>query len=126
MANSGEVDNRWGIRLPHEYLAMAHSGLLDSEHPNYLRLTDVRWFHLAHVFGQDIPEYWKPGVIPFAGSPKGDRLCWVLDWQNDRDTPTAFCLRGASWANGYAPNFVGTVYRALLEEFSGSMLEEST
>ena len=48
-----------------------------------------------------------------------------MDWQSDHGIPTAFCLRGANWGRGYAPHFVGTVYRALLEEFSGSMLDES-
>lgn len=120
------IEQRWGFVLPEEYKALARAGILDYESPDYLRLTYVRWYYPPKVEGQDIPEYWKPGIVPFAASPAGDKLCWVLDWQTHRGTGTAYCVRSSSSARGYEPDFAGAIYRAMLEEFLSSFLEESS
>jgi len=120
-----EIERRFGFNLPEEFKILGRAGILDHEHPDYLRLTDVRWHYPPHVAGQDIPKDFKAGIVPFASSPKGDCLSWVLGWKTDVGIGTAFCLRGSSMARGYAPSFAGAVYRALLEEFADSLLDES-
>lgn len=117
------IEARWGMKLPDEYLLLSQTGALDFESPNYLLLTQIKeWYIPAKVEGQIVPEYWKPTFVPFAASPMADRLCWVNSWRSPEGIGTAFCFRSSSTAFGYAPNFAGAVYRALLEEFTGSAL----
>lgn len=117
------IQARWGMRLPDEYVLLSQTGALDFESANYLRLTQIKeWYIPAKIEGQIVQEYWKPNFIPFAASPVMDRLCWVTSWKSPAGIGTAFCFGSSSTALGYAPNFAGSVYRALLEEFTGSAL----
>jgi hypothetical protein len=121
------IERRWGFRVPPEYVSLSQSGVLDYERPEHLRLTHIKeWFIPAQVEGQTIPEYWRPGFIPFASTHMGDYLCWALDWKGEAGVATAFCFRGDYAAEGYAPNFAGSIYRALIDEFSGSRVGENS
>jgi hypothetical protein len=116
------IEQRWNFALPEQFRVLSRVGAIDYESPRHINLTNIKWYHPAKVEGQDIPDYWVPGLVPFAGSPKGDSVCWVLDWKSKFGIGTAFCLRGSNSGTGYAPDFAGAVYRSLLEELSGSFL----
>lgn len=119
------IETRWGFTLPVGYRVLADCGAMDYEHPNYLRLTHFgEWYFPPKLYGQELPNHWRSGFIPFAQNSMGDRLAWALEWSNGSDIPVVFCINSFSMARGYAPNFAGAVYRALIEEFSGSWLGE--
>lgn len=117
------IETKWGFSLPAGYRVLADCGAMDYEHPNYLRLTHVNeWYFPPKLYGQELPDYWRPGFVPFAQNCMADRLAWALEWSNGGDIPVVFCPNSLNMARGYAPNFEGAVYRALIEELSGSWL----
>lgn len=120
------IELRWKICLPVEFKVLSESGALDSENLNYLRLTDVRWFHLSKVLEQDTPDSWLDGIVPFGRLLCGDRVCWATQLAASvSGTPVLVCHHDSFEATVYAANFCAAVYRIVLEEFSRSVLADS-
>ena len=64
-----------------------------------------------------------PGLVPFAKSVSADNWSWFSGWRlSEAEPPVAHCPHDDRNATGYAPSFVGTVYRKLLEEMACSWL----
>lgn len=116
------IQSRYGFGLPATYRALLEKGHL-SPNPweNYLALQDCEWLSLEQIANYEFLDFQitsNGGYVPFAVSSRRDEFCWRLDWAEGKEPPIVFCERGES-GFGYAPHFLGFLYRKLLEEFAG-------
>jgi hypothetical protein len=113
---------RFGFSLPTVYRSMNDAGLLDSNNPAHLQLTDFHWLSLDQILANNAVPVVGGRLVPFAESGRGDRWCWNTAWNSEQGIAVVFVARGRRVAEGYAASFAATVYRKLLEEFSASWL----
>jgi len=119
-----EVRKRWGIILPEDYLRFHSGGLLINDFDRGLRLSRFWWFTPKQIAECSLPDYRIEQLVPFAQTWGRDHFCWWVD--SGRPEWIADCPRDSNFAEGIAPHFTGFVYRALLQEFSGSWLVEQS
>lgn len=117
------IRDRYGIDLPPSYRTVLADGHFNtSPWDNYWELSDCEWLSLDDIATYDFLDFQitsDGGFLPFAVSARRDEYCWRVDWAVASDEPpVVFCERGES-GFGYAPHFLGFLYRKLLEEFSG-------
>jgi hypothetical protein len=119
---SRQIERRWGMRVPDPFSALWEAGLTQPGHAQSLNLTDTRWLSPEQILSLEVPASRIPGLVPFALTGRGDAWSWYREWQTDRGTAVVYCPHDLNTGEGYAPDFIGSVYRLLLEEFSSSWL----
>jgi len=115
---------RYGFSIPETYRAMQARDLLTPEAPTYLHLSDLRWYSPSRILEHPLREYEIEGLLPFASSGRGDRWCWHTQWPGPTKAPVVFCPADEDTAEVFAADFTSALYRLLLEEFSGTWLDE--
>lgn len=116
------IRDRYGFELPQTYQAILANGHFStSPWDNYLELQDCQWLPLDEMAAYEFLDFQitsDGGFVPFAVSARRDEFCWRLDWSTGAVPPIVLCERGdEGW--GYAPHFLGFLYRKVLEEFAG-------
>jgi hypothetical protein len=115
MPNSWQNNERFQSSLPVDYLIASNRGLLDPcrgiPHSIY------HWLTPPEIEAFDWPPWKSPALVPFASEPSTSCLCWSLD-------------HGPGWVfvspvddfdcRGYATNFSGALFRAVLEDLASS------
>jgi hypothetical protein len=119
------IQRRFEFEMPVNYQKMQNAGFFESGNLNYLFLTDLEWLSLAEIAAFEFLEFQIDGLVPFAKSARKDLYCWYPRWAANAQTPIVFCPRTDNEASGFARDFSSFIYRALLEEFSGSWLVET-
>ena len=114
--------SRFGFHLPVVYRSMSDRGLLASDHPHHLQLTDFHWLTMEQILANSMTPVSAGNLLPFAESGNGDRWCWNTGWRSQRGIAVVFIARDQRSGEGYAADFAAALYRKLLEEFSGSWL----
>jgi hypothetical protein len=83
--------------------------------PNYLRMNDMEWLDPAAIRDHEFPEYCKPGFVPFAFTGLGDHWCWYPVESIDGIAPVVLCPHDCNAGEFYAPSFLGSIYRQVLD-----------
>jgi hypothetical protein len=125
MNDYDRIAERYSLIIPEQYRSVRAMGLLDRGSPNELFLTDLEWLSTDAIAIYEFLEFEIKGLIPFARTARRDLFCWYPPMATDKDIPVIFCPRDDENATCYASDFVGFLYRILLEEFSGSWLVDS-
>jgi hypothetical protein len=125
MSDYARIAERYDFIVPDQYRRVRATGLLDRGSPNELFLTDLEWLSTDAIAVYQFLEFEIKGLIPLARTARRDLFCWYPHWGTDKDIPVTFCPRDDENATCYASDFVGFLYRILLEEFSGSWLVDS-
>jgi hypothetical protein len=128
-----DIEARYGFSLPAEYRHMKERGWFDSTtntmpyfNPtgqSYLWMNEMEWMPLHSIRAFEFPGYCKPGFIPFAFTGGGDHWCWYPEYATNGVTPVVLCPHDDMMAEFYAPDFLGSVYRQMLD-FAASNLDE--
>jgi hypothetical protein len=93
--------------------------------PPKLLFSDIEWLSPLEIATWDYGYGRRRELIPFATNARMDVYAWYLPWSEDQQWPVVFSPREELDATGYAPDFEGFLFRAFLEECSGSWLGES-
>lgn len=116
------IRKRYGFDFPASYRAMQEQGHFSTDPwENYLELQDCEWLPPEQIATYEFLDFQitsDGGFVPFAVSARRDEYCWRLDWASGSEPPVVLCERGES-GFGYAPHFLGFLYRKTLEEFAG-------
>jgi hypothetical protein len=116
-----QIEQRYGFSVPTEYRLMSERGWFDFDDarnrvgPDYLWLYDMEWLDPAGIRDHEFPEYCEPGFVPFAFTGGGDHWCWWPAESVGGVAPVVFCPRDSIMAEFYAPDFLGGLYRHVLD-----------
>ena len=112
-----QIEARYGFCIPEAYRRLEANGWLSwsEKNPDYLWLDDGEWLTPDQILNYKFQEYHKDGFIPFAFTGGGDLWCWHPGWNANGITPVVFCPRDSYDGNRYAPNFLGWVFRTIVE-----------
>ena len=105
------IESKWKIKLPLDYLQFLDRGLLDSH--KGLIVSYYQWLKPDQIWKVVWPDYKEKHLVPFAMESSTTSLCWSAKF-------------GPGWvfyspvdyyaAKGYAATCAGALFRALLED----------
>lgn len=116
-----KIRQRFGFSLPDDYLKFWNAGILVSDKVAGLWMSRYWWLtpdKIANIDHYQWPFYKSTSLVPFARTPGGDNYCWFFS--GAKEVWIADCPRDSDFAEGWAPNFEGFVFRSLIEEFMGT------
>ena len=109
------IKGRYGFELPTEYRAIREAGWCGSVPPGHLSnfVGDTMWFNLREILEYRLFDGTME-IVPFATDDSGDCWCWSPKNDGPAGTPVLRCYHDDDYIF-YAPNFVGWLYRRLLD-----------
>ncbi|HEY1685511.1 MAG TPA: hypothetical protein VGG19_12165 [Tepidisphaeraceae bacterium] len=117
-----QIKHRYGFNIPADYRYMDEKGWFEAEvgikygGPNYMWVNDMEWLTPNEIRDYTrLDEWTKPGFAPFAISAGGDHWCWYTPASTNCVAPVVLCPRDYYVGEFYAPNFIGSLYRQMLE-----------
>lgn len=111
------VAARYQFDIPDEYRRMESRGWfnLAESKAHYLWLHEAEWLRLNEIADYQFADYHKPGFVPFAFNGAGDLWCWWPEATQNSITPVVLCPHDCREGQFYAPNFLGFLYRQILD-----------
>jgi hypothetical protein len=119
-----QIEERYRFVLPESFREFWRRGFCSvlgpgRPGPNYLLLPDMEWMPLAEIITFEFRPYHLPGFVPFAFTGGGDHWCWQPEFTVDSKTRVLCCYKDCYDADIYAPDFISTVYRHIIENAAG-------
>ncbi|HXE51371.1 MAG TPA: hypothetical protein VN541_00055 [Tepidisphaeraceae bacterium] len=114
---------RFDFRPPADYMRFLSAGALANDFKTGMRVSRLSWRSPKEIDSCLWPEYKIKSLVPCAQTPGRDHYCWSLS-DHPENPWIAECPRDSDFAEGFAPHFEGFVFRALLEEMSGTWLTD--
>jgi hypothetical protein len=108
------VHKRFAFTVPHEYRLMRDRSWFNPSNPRYLSLDDVEWMSPHDICGGD-SIFFNFAIPGFAFTGGADHWAWIPQDTTNGSTPVVECPRDSAIARFYAPNFLGTIYRRILD-----------
>ncbi len=115
------INERYGFAIPSEYRQMYERGWFDFDPARrglpqpYLWLNDMEWMPPRDILAHEFPSYCKPGFVPFAFTGGGNHWCWYPQHTMNGITPVVLCPHDCYTGEFYAPHFLGSLYRQILD-----------
>jgi hypothetical protein len=81
----------------------------------YLWLNEAEWLPLDDILHYEFADYHKPWFVPFAFNGAGDLWCWWPEASRHLVTPVVLCPHDEKYGEFYASDFLGFLYRQVLE-----------
>ena len=116
-----KIRERFEFSLPDDYLKFWNAGILVSDKVAGLWMSRYWWLtpdKIADIDQYQWPFYKIRSLVPCARTPGGGHYCWFVE--KNGGVWIAECPRDSDFAEGFAPNFEGFVFRSLIEEFTGT------
>ena len=120
MNDADIIKSRFSFSLPADYMRCLGAGLLANDRLTGFEVSRYAWLSPDKIAGCVLPSYKITTLVPCAKTGGGDYYCWFVEAAGE--AWIAECLRDSNFAEGFAPNFEGFVFRSLLEEFADTWL----
>jgi hypothetical protein len=126
-----QIERRYGFALPPDYRMMRGRGWFDFDPAKdgnvafdpvgcrYLWLNEMEWMPLQAIRDFAFPDYCLDGFVPFAFTGGGDLWCWHPPSSAGDNVPVVLCPRDSNMAEFYAPHFLASLYRQVLDYARG-------
>ena len=125
-----QIKSRYGFAIPEEYRGLEANGWLawSEKNTDYLWINEGEWLSPDEILNYQFEDYHKQGFVPFALAGNGDLWCWYPEWATREATPVVYCPHDCYDGSGYAPSFLGWMFRTIVEFASagGLIMNEAT